>query len=271
MDLKKLFATATIPALALTLAACGGKKEASKPADKPAAALATKEVAVDDATKGVLTAEYKTYNDKNACWLAKTANGEYCMVANKVSTSFRDMAKTRLTYVILESKGKMVNGAPDATTEGGVGLFLINQADNSIVAKMPFAKAWDKGNVKHTLMTMPVGKELEGLYVYDTAKKDDITEIQKLKIFGLDGKTFHQMMDIRLTWSDKSSKTEFNRSGTNITSEDTAAPGEYKTIILKTAGYQKGKFFEEKTFTVPFNKAKRQYDVPAEYRKLMGE
>ena len=261
---------ATIPALILSLTACGGKKKAPRPADKPAAAPVAKEVTVDDATKGVLTAEYRTYDDKNACWLAKTADGEYCMTANKVSTTFRDLAKTKLTYVMLESKGKMVNGAPDATAEGGVGLFLINQADNSIVAKMPFAKAWDKGSVEHTLMQMPLGKELEGLYVYDTVKKDDITEIRKLKIFGLDGRHFHQMMDIRITWADNSNKAEINRSGTNVTSED-AASGEYKTIILKTSGYQKAKSFEEKMFQVPFNKTRHQYDVPVEYRRLMGE
>ena len=81
---------------------------------------------------------------------------------------------------------------------------------------------------------------------------------------------FHQMMDIRLNWLDNTSKAEFNRSNTSVTSEE-AEPGEYKAIVLKTSGYQKGKSFEEKTFKVPFNKAKRQYDVPAEYRKLMGE
>lgn len=270
MKRLRTLALATLPVLFLSLTACGGKKKAPKPADKPAAAPVAKEVAVDDATKGALTAEYKAYDEKNACWLAKTADGEYCMAANKVSTTFRDTAKTKLTYIMLESKGKMLNGAPDATAEGGIGLFLINQADNSIVAKMPFAKAWDKGSIEHSLMQMPLGKEIEGLYVYDTAKKDNITEIRKLRVFGLDGRHFRQMMDIRITWADNSNKAEFNRSGTDVTSED-AASGEYKTIILKTSGYQKAKFFEERTFQVPFNKAKHQYDVPAEYRRLMGE
>lgn len=270
MTFQKILTLAVSTVLALSITACGGKKKTPKPADKPAAAPVSQDVMVDDATKGVMTTEYKTYSDKYSCWLAKTPDGEYCMAANKVSTYFQDMAKTKLTYVILESKGKMVNGAPDATTEGGVGLFLINQADNSIIAKMPFAKAWDKGSVEHKLTAMPVGKELEGLYVYDTEKKDGIIEIQRLKIFGLDGKHFHQMMDIRLNWLDNTSKAEFNRSNTSVTSEE-AEPGEYKAIVLKTSGYQKGKSFEEKTFKVPFNKAKRQYDVPAEYRKLMGE
>ena len=270
MNTRKTVTFALIPLLAIAMAACGKKKKAPKPADKPVAAPVSKDVTIDDATKNTLTAAYGTYDEKNGCFIAKTRDGDYCMATNRVSETFTNGGKTKLTLAILESKGKMANGVPDASAEGGVGIFLINPENNTIVTKLPYAKTWDKGSVEHQLKPMLLGNEIEGLYAYDIAKKDGTEEIQKLKVFGSDGKTFHPLMDIRVVYANQANQPDVTQLNTKVTPDEVNAAG-YRPFTLTVTGKLKGNPLEEKTFRITYNKAKHQYDVPIEYRKLMGE
>lgn len=270
MNTRKTVTFALIPLLAIAMAACGKKKKAPKPADKPVAAPVSKDVTIDDATKNTLAAAYGTYDEKNGCFIAKTRDGDYCMATNRVSETFTNGGKTKLTLAILESKGKMAGGVPDASAEGGVGIFLINPENNTIVSKLPYAKTWDKGSVEHQLKPMLLGNEIEGLYAYDIAKKDGTEEIQKLKVFGSDGKTFHPLMDIRVVYTNQANQSEVTQLNTKVTPDEVNAAG-YRPFTLTVTGKLKGNPLEEKIFKVTYNKAKHQYDVPTEYRKLMGE
>ncbi len=274
MKIAEILTLAAIPAIALSLTACGKKPAASgsnqtASTSTPAAAG----VQLDDKMKAVVNAEYRTYDDKNACWIAKGGDGDYCMIAKEAKKTFRDGVKIPATLIVMSSKGKIVNGALDATQGGGIGLLLVNRTDYSVIAKMPFAKAWDKDSTKQMLMVTEAGKELDGLAVYDTAQPSEAIEVQNYRYFAQNGSTFTKAADFRLMWSDKTNKAAFNRFGANITSEDAAAVGKYKTIVLTVnGGFRNGKAVEgEKVFKLTYNKAKKAFDVPADYRRLMGQ
>lgn len=273
MKLAKILTLAAIPALVLSLTACGGKKPAASGSKPAASASAGAGVQLDDKAKAAITAEYKTYDEKNACWVAKGADGDYCMIAKEARNTFRDGVKTSASFVVLNSKGKLVNGALDDSQGGGVGLFLINKADGSVMAKAPFIKAWDKGSVRQSYMLGDAGKELSRLALYDDAQKDDVVEIQNLRIFAQNGNTFTKALDVRTLYADKGHKGGNYRAGANYTTENATEVGAYHTVVLKVPGYfENGKHVDgEKVYKLTYNKAKKAYDVPAEYNKLMGK
>lgn len=300
MDLKKLFTLAAIPALALTLTACGGKKPAASGSAAPAASA--------EADKGKVAEEIKTYvatyapelkefDDANQCFVAKSGADKYCMVPQstaRVDMMYRDHNKTKINYVFLTSKGKYVKGELDTHADGGFAAITSNKDTGELVQKVPFTKAWSASKQYSVLCDKwerrtahftgnRLGKEIGGVVV-DEEKVTAWPQDEKPGVFIsgadrktsesrtwylLEGKEFRKIGKLRTAYQDVKAKIINHVNTAFLTASTDEATGWYvKKIDIRTnINDVKG----EQSFELKYNPAKKAYDIPVEVRKIMKE
>lgn len=289
MDMKKLFTLAAVPALMLSLSACGGKKEAPKPAgsEAPAASApavsAPKPIAED--VKKIVANEYKDFDEKNQCWVVKSGADSYCLAPTGSKYSlFKDGNKIRLDYVVLQSRGKLVNGELNEKTDGGIAVIATDK-DGQVIAKMPFTKEWrspQNDHDSHQVMTVPLGQGFTGISVRETVTiewpvekpgehHDDLRraayDVTKLYLF--DGSSIKPVMKLRTRFTD--SKIPYHVSAPLMSNGPVDPETGIKGLTFTANAGHKAQEYNSKVFEVKYNAAKKQYDVPAEFRKMMKE
>lgn len=290
MDLKKLFTLAAVPALMFSLSACGGKKEAPKPAASSDAAAsapaagsdAPKQVSED--VKKIVGNEYKDFDEKNQCWVVKNGADSYCLAPTSSKyTLYKDNNKTKFNYVILASKGKLVNGELNEKTDGGISIIATDK-DGQTVAKLPFTKEWrspQNEHDSHMVMNKRIGNEAAGIAVVETVTIEWPVEkpgehhdnlrraaYDVTKLYAFDGSSIKPVMKVRTKFTD--SKIPYHAS-TNAMSGQVDPDTGYATQTFKVTAAHKAEAFDGKTFEAKYNPAKKQYDVPVELRKIMKE
>lgn len=316
MDLKKLFTLAAVPALVFSLSACDGKKEPPKPAASSDAAASAPAAADSDAprqvsedVKKVVGNEYKDFDEKNQCWVVKNGADNYCLapISSSKYTLSRDNNKTRsrFNYVILESKGKLVNGELNEKSDGGISMIATDK-DGQVVAKLPFTKEWRSpqndcdSHLKdgtnrtlpewrslkdvcdsHFVMNRVLGNGVAGAAVSETVTiaspvgksgehRDNLRSAayRVTKLYAFDGSSIRPVMKVRTKFIDsKIPYYVFTSAMSGPVDPDTG----YATQTFKLVAEQKAEAFNGKTFEAKYNPARKQYDIPAELRKIMKE
>ncbi len=290
MELKKLFTLAAVPALMLSITACGGKKEAPKPADsQPPAASASapadgapKPVAED--VKKIVANVYKDFDDKNQCWVVKNGANNYCLAPTSSKyTMFKDGNKTKFDFVVLASKGKLANGELNEKTDGGISVIAVDK-DNQVVAKLPFTKAWrnpQNDHDSHMVMVSSLG-EAKGISVKETVTIDWPVEkpgehhdnlrraaYDVTKVYLFDGSSIKPALTLRTHFTD--SKIPYHVSAPMMSNGPVDEATGIKGMTFKLNAAHKAEEYNNKVFEAKYNAAKKQYEVPAEFRKIMKE
>ena len=291
MDMKKLFTLAAVPALLFSLTACGGKKEAPKPAGSDAAASAPAAASdavkpVSEDVKKIVATEYKDFDEKNQCWVVKSGADSYCLAPNTTSkyTLFKDGNKTKIDYVILQSKGKLVKGELNEKADGGIAVVAVDK-DGQVVAKLPFTKEWHSSQNEHDshqVMNTPLGQGIAGISVRETVTIEWPVEkpgehhddwrraaYDVTKLYAFDGSSIKQVAKVRTRFTD--SKIPYHVSAPMMSNGPVDPDTGYKGLTFKVNAAHKAEAFNNKTYEAKYNAAKKQYEVPAELRKAMKE
>ncbi len=291
MDLKKLFTLAAIPALALTLTACGGKKPAAS------APAADKGKVADEVKTYMATVapEYKEFDEANQCFVVKSGADKYCMVPqtpSRIDAMYRD--KTRLNFVFLTTKGKFVKDGLDEHADGGFAIYVTDKDTGALYAKMPFTKAWSASKQYSTLqdkwerksanfMNNRFGKGIAGISVSEETvlawpKEEKAGEfingadrkiIESVTWYALDGKEFRKVAKLRTKISD-AKKNLHNTVNTAFLKAGTDEATGYD-ILKADVTVHEGDVQDKKSFDLKYNPAKKAYDIPVELRKVMKE
>ncbi len=292
MHLKKLFTLALISALALSLTACGDKKPAASAS--PAASAFADKGKVSEEVKGVVATapEYKEFDEANQCWVVKSGADKYCLApyGSNPDTLFCDGNKTKLTMVLLQSKGKLVNGQLDEHTDGGVAAVVVDK-DGQPYAKMPFTKLWATPKMygkkvgkwaEHSVMGgRTYGKDLKGFWVDDTQiiewpdenpgeHHDNLRRAKTVSrvYYVLDGKDFRQVGKVRIAFTDSKIPYSVNINPSFGAADEATG---YNILNVKLLTSHQADAFKDKTFDVKYDPAKKAYDFPQELRKIMKE
>ena len=290
MELKRFFALGAVSAVILSLTACGGKKESPKPADsQPPAASASAPAAdgpkqVSDDVKKIVANEYKDFDEANQCWVVKSGADKYCLAPNgSKRTLFKDGNKTKLDFVVLASKGKLVGSELVGKSDGGISVVAVDK-DNQVVAKLPFTKVWrnpQNDHDSHMVMVLSLG-EAQGIAVNETVTVEWPVEkpgehhndlrraaYDVTKVFLFDGSSIKPAMTLRTRFTD--SQIPYHISAPLMTNGPVDEATGIKGFTFKANAGHKAQEYNGRTYEAKYNAAKKQFDVPAELRKAMKE